>query len=111
MIEERYDHAAVSMGNKIYVIGGRKTLSCEVFDKLSRSFTLIKSFSSLKFTTERWELKALCIANDVFVLHNHWLSKITKVYSYDVGKQTWSNVDCAFGKSLSRSNFVKFYTH
>ena len=42
MIERRYYHASVSMGNKMFVIGGEKTPSCEAFDCLSRKFTALK---------------------------------------------------------------------
>ena len=38
MIEERSHHAAVSIGNKMFVIGGSYTTSCEVFDSFSRKF-------------------------------------------------------------------------
>ena len=38
MIKERYCHASVSMGNKLFVIGGFKNTSCEVFDSFSRKF-------------------------------------------------------------------------
>ena len=43
MIEPRYNHGVVSMGNKMFVIGGYKNLSCEVFDSISRKFTYIKN--------------------------------------------------------------------
>ena len=46
MIEERRNHAAVSMGNKIFVIVGEYTTSCEVFDSFSRKFT--KACSEIK---------------------------------------------------------------
>ena len=41
MIERRYYHDSVSMGNKMFVIGGGYTdgLGCEVFDSFSRKFT------------------------------------------------------------------------
>ena len=31
------------MGNKLFVIGGHKTTSCEIFDSFSRYFTMLKS--------------------------------------------------------------------
>ena len=43
MIEGRCVHASVSMGNKMFVIGGSDTSSYEVFDSYSRKFTSIKS--------------------------------------------------------------------
>ena len=43
MIEPRYNHGVVSMGNKMFVIGGwRNIADCEVFDSSSRKFTSIK---------------------------------------------------------------------
>ena len=47
MNEKRFHHAAVSMGNKMFVIGGNETSSCEIFDSFSRSFTSLKSFAKL----------------------------------------------------------------
>ena len=92
MNEERKHHAAVSMGNKMFVIGGYHTTSCEVFDSISKKFTLIKSFSNLS-TVESSEFSAVCIANDIIILHEQDVSQETKMYRYDVDKQTWSNVD------------------
>ena len=43
MIHERYGHGVVSMGNKMFVIGGWQNVAdCEVFDSSSRIFTSIK---------------------------------------------------------------------
>ena len=36
-------HASVSMGNKLFVIGGRKISSCEIFNSCSRKFTIFTS--------------------------------------------------------------------
>ena len=43
MIEARCNHAAVSMGNKMFVIGRAYTTCCEVFDSFSRKFTKLYS--------------------------------------------------------------------
>ena len=64
MIEKRYFHAAVSMGDKMFVVGGFSITSCEVFDSFSRKFTIIKS--GIKF---RWS-DAICIGNNIVVFHN-----------------------------------------
>ena len=42
MIERRYDHASVSIKNKLYMIGG-SAATCEVFDSFSGIFVRIKS--------------------------------------------------------------------
>ena len=39
MIKERFQHASVSMENKLFVIGRWDTSTCEVFDSFSRKFT------------------------------------------------------------------------
>ena len=44
MRQRRFLHGSVAMGNKLYVIGGRDTTSCEVFDKVSNKFSKIKQF-------------------------------------------------------------------
>ena len=43
MVEERSSHAAVSVSNKMFVIGGYKNTNCEIFDSCSRKFTSIYS--------------------------------------------------------------------
>ena len=35
MIEDRWNHTAVSMGNKIFVTGGYESSNCEIFDSYS----------------------------------------------------------------------------
>ena len=110
MIEARCFHDAVTMGNKMFVIGGVNTTSCEVFDSFSRKFTLIKPLSTLS-TVGDSEFNAVCIENDIFVLHELVDSGTNNMYRYDVDKQTWSNVDSGFGIPLYRSSFVKYYTN
>ena len=51
MINGRALHAAVSMDNNMFVVGGNWKLSCEVFDSITRRFTNIKGIvvsSSIK---------------------------------------------------------------
>ena len=47
MIHHRRCHGAVSMGNKMFVIGGRNNLTCEVFDSVSRRFTNVKEMENI----------------------------------------------------------------
>ena len=44
-IDNRSNHASVSMGNKMFVIGGYYTSTCEIFDSYSTKFTHIKSMN------------------------------------------------------------------
>ena len=43
MIDKRCDQAAVSMGNRMFVIGGSYTTSSEIFSSFSSKFTQINS--------------------------------------------------------------------
>ena len=60
MIKERCNHAAVSMGNKLFVIGGLDNSSCEVFDDFSRKF--IKLNSEIKISNQK----------TIFLCIQHW---------------------------------------
>ena len=42
MLHGRHNHVALSIDNKMFVIGGKWNLSCEVFDRVSRKFTYLK---------------------------------------------------------------------
>ena len=65
MIEERYYHASVSIGNKLFVIGGVCPISCEVFDSFSRKFTSINS--ALLKTKILYNCKGFCIGYKIVV--------------------------------------------
>ena len=43
MLEERSGHGTVSMGNKLFIIGGFHTYTFEVFDSITNKFTYIES--------------------------------------------------------------------
>ena len=109
MIEERSYHAAVSMGNKMFVIGGKYTTSCEVFDSRSRKFSNINS----DFYTYlgRHYFDASSIGNYIVVLQNFKNPHIKKkVFLYDVEKEKWLNVNCDFTENMLQSNFVKYFS-
>ena len=109
MNKERSQHAAVSMGNKIFVIGGCYTTSSEVFDSCSRKFTKIKSFVKLSAIDKSY-FKAVCVGSYIFVIRGLFNSEETIIHIYDVDKQMWSNVDSEICKNLYGSNCVKYYT-
>ena len=47
LIYGRCNHEVVSMGNKMFAIGGKVLRSCEVFDSFSRKFTLLKRMPAI----------------------------------------------------------------
>ena len=109
MIEERSYHAAVSMGNKMFVIGGKYTTSCEVFDSRSRKFSNINS--DIYPYLEEYYFDALSIGNHIVVIQK-FINPLTEtdVYLYDVGKEKWLNVQCDFTEKMFQSNFVKYFS-
>ena len=108
MLEERNDHAAVSMGNKLFVIGGRYTTNCEVFDSFSRKFTEINS--RIKFSViKKWYFDAICIGKYIVVFQRFRYHTNTIIYLYDVFENKWSHIECEFTRDLFYSSFVKYY--
>ena len=66
MIVKRYHHSSVSMGNKIFVIGGGRfsnELACKVFDSFSRKFRYISS-STIK-RINQFSSEAVCVGNEI----------------------------------------------
>ena len=70
MIKRRRCHASVSMGNKLFVIGGYFNTSCEVFDSFSRKFTVF----NYRFvnTIGRSSCIAVCVGNKIIVFCWQW---------------------------------------
>ena len=106
MIDKRYKHAAVSMGNKLFVIGWSYTTNCEVFDSYSRKFTKINS--EIKGSNFQKYFDAFSIGNNIVVFKAAFTE--SSVYLYDVDKEKWLNVQCDFTKSMFHSSFLKYYT-
>ena len=87
MIKGRSDHSLVSMGNKLFVIDGWTTNSCEVFDSKSRKF------SCINFTLEYFSIKGACRIGNNIALVGVKLDAIGNEYEvviYDVESNTFS---------------------
>ena len=61
MIEERSNHAAVTMGNKMFIIGEGYTnvLGFEMFDSLAKKFTYIISVTIKR--QNQYKSEAVCV--------------------------------------------------
>ena len=105
MIKERYCHDAVSMGNKMFIVGGNYTTNCEVFDSRSRKFTTISS--EIISDLQDWCLDAFSIGNKIVMFHKNPHTE-SAVYLYEVDKEKLSNIEYDFTKNMS--SFVKYYT-
>ena len=85
MINKRACHGQVSMGNKLFVIGGYYKFTCEVFDIISRRFTCINKI--VKPEECDCAMSAICIGYKIVTLPRfprRDYSKIKKVFIYDV---------------------------
>ena len=105
MIEKRCNHASVS--NKMFVIGGTTSASCEVFDSHSRKFTAIKSDIKLS-AADKTCFDAFCIGYNIVVFQHYVQSGKRVIHMYDVNKSRWSQIDCGFLKNYFLSSYVKY---
>ena len=87
MIEGRFEHGSVSMGNKMFVIGGIWRLSGEVFDSVSRKFTYIKDMLVNHFY-EILFVRAVRIGHKIIVFPNRDPT-CGKAYIYNIHKDDW----------------------
>ena len=66
--DKRRNHAAVSMGSKLFVIEGSRISSCEVFDSFFRKFTTI--YSEMKLSAlDKYYFRAFCIGPNIVIFH------------------------------------------
>ena len=107
MNEKRMDHAAVSMGNKLFVIGGDRISSCEIFDSFSRKFTVINSEITVSAFEHNY-FEAHCIGSNIVIFH-HSQSYKSVIYMYDVNKLKWLTVDCSYTKDYFVPSCLKYY--
>ena len=89
MNEKRENHGAVSMGNKMFVIGGWKNLTCEVFDSSSRKFTNIQKM----FLVNNLDVESnsvFGIGGKITVFFERAHSVVNKlIQTYDVLENKW----------------------
>ena len=109
MIEERHYHASVSMGNKLFVIGGYRKTSCEVFDSFSRKFTSVHT-AHLK-TIAPSNFKAVCVGNKILAFCRQWDNSATKIFVYDVLNDSWSEKKNPIVNKLIGSSYIKYNSH
>ena len=109
MIVERSNHAAASIGRKMFVIGGNQTTSCEVFDSCSRKFTIIESGLKIH-EIKRSYFDAVCIGDSLVIFHNFYSKKSETIfYMYNVVEKKRSNVKHDFTKKLFASRYLKYH--
>ena len=106
MIKVRHYHASVSMGNKLFVVGGYNTSSCEVFDSYSRKYTLINL--DIINSIDTYNFKAVCLGNKILVFATKQFYQETKLFIYDVINDSWSETKITVVNSLIGSSYTKY---
>ena len=66
MLVKRCSHATVSIGNKLFVIGGNYENTCEVFDSNTNKFVFIKNTPGINYF-----VNALSIGYKIYVFQEH----------------------------------------
>ena len=84
MIRRRAEHNLVAVQNKLYVFGGWED-SCEVFDRCSNKFVLLRA-SSLQNMDEYYVREAFAIERKIWIIREY----STKLAYFDVDKAVWS---------------------
>ena len=93
MIEKRHHHASVSMGNKMFVIGGIYSSTFELFDRYSRKYTYIESINLPTKYESYYE--AVCTGQTIVAFSmNQTKPYGTTIVIYDVSKNLWSEKEC-----------------
>ena len=103
MITAKSNHSSISIGNKIFVIGLGNLARSEVYDNISRTFTvfkfnpLISPFSSFSFNS----LKTFGISNKLLVFGNFDSLDDLQLYVFNVDLKKWVPEE-----ELLKNNFV-----
>ena len=87
MLEGRYDHASVSIRNKLYMIGGI-TKKCEVFDSFSQKFAYIKPILST-YEYLRFKTQFVTTGSKIKIFNKYLLSGAV----YDVEHGKWLEME------------------
>ena len=82
MLEGRYCHAAISIENKLYLVGGANTDECEVFDTISQKFAYIKPIFPT-YNYHRFQPQCVAMGNKIKIINNG------RIAVYDIDKEDW----------------------
>ena len=86
MIRFRHQHQSIGIKNKLYLLGGARELSCEVFDMYTKTSTFLKKPS---ISIERYNSSVLAIGNRILVIRN---DEDLAEY-FDVENKKWTKMD------------------
>ena len=91
----------------MFVIGGYKKSTCEIFDSYSRKFSYIKTCSD--FTNDMCYFQAVCIDNRIVVFRENYGKNQTKVFTYNYKTCEWKLIDCGVLKNKTGFGCVRYH--
>ena len=101
LLERRFGHGSVAIGNKLYVIGGVDTESSEVFDYISNNFTLIKPLP-LSYWSDHYDLVSFFRVKDkIIVKYDAEDKEVDNIFIYDTKENKWSSTSVKYFKENS----------
>ena len=101
MVKSRMSHSLAAMKNKLFVIG-ENAETCEVFDKISNKFVMIRSPSELSDFIGYNRIGTVPMGNKVVVFRN-----VLSVLIYDTVKEEWYEEHCDNPDKLSFTHCAK----
>ena len=87
MNKRRYDHSSVTIGKKLFVIGGYDKVCSEVYDSISRNFTMFNLM--LPYTSSYYTIKTMSFNSKIVVFCVCSSSNPSKLYVYNVDEPNW----------------------
>ena len=96
MIKRRIRHKLVAVNNKLFVVGGLSTKSCEVFDSTSNKFVLLKPPRGFYKKSLDNPATAIIIGSKLVVFGN----RSDRISYYDVDTNEWSEESFEISKKL-----------
>ena len=106
MIKKRYDHSSVTIGKKLFVIGGYDKVCSEVYDSVSRKFTMFNlklpyayTFNKIKTVSFNSKIVVFCVCSS---------NNTSKLYVYNVDEPNWIKKEITFNFD-SHKQIFKYY--
>ena len=94
LVQRRCYHGSVAMGNNLYVIGGVDIVNCEVYNYMTKKFTLIKSMPwSIGYNDyDDHKVSFFRVENKIILKHDTEDKEKDNIYIYDIKEDKWSSM-------------------
>ena len=107
---KRIGHSAVSMSNKMFIIGSfnqrYSVLPCEVYGKISNKFSCIEPPGIDDMSISNVIEQPYCVGNKIVIITG-WYENTTWFNVYDVDKNSWSGKNSCVNNQKTVSTFIR----